>query len=167
MVALSCSNIGTNQYEWVETNDTVIMAGTFISYKYPDNLLKTVKQNDKSTFWISFGFPVNPTEENHQSKDDGRLYLIVYVDSIENIDTLIKERGTEAFAFTSTIEKIEILVDQKKALRVTFRNSETSEIVREMIFLNYKNNLYEIEANEFSAVDLDTFIKHFKVVNAP
>lgn len=166
ILTISCSNIGTDRYEWIESNDTVIGANTVISYKYPDNLVKSVYQNNKTTLFISFGFPAEPTVENPELKDDCRLFIFAY-DSLVNIDTLIKDRGTDAFACESTFEKKEIVIDSEKALRVTIRANDTKAILREMIFLNHKNNLYEFDANNFSAADLDTFIQHFKVVNAP
>lgn len=165
LFVFSCSNIGSETYEWVSTSDTVPWGDAIVSYKYPDNLEKSDMSID-STLFISFGFPVEPPPDADIASNDCRLLLIVY-NQAENIDTLIKTRGTDAFACKSSNVKKEVRINNSKAWRVTFFCDDSKTIRREMIFITDKDYLYEIDASEFSSTDLDTFIQNFKILNAP
>lgn len=136
---------------WGTFRDTVNV-GFVMTFKYPDNLVAESIENGRCV-----GEPIKP-EVSDGSVTNSMRWCIWMNDTTESvsIDSLISE---QKYNFKGQIkeQRENIIVNNEKAIRVTFISNNQNDPYRQMIYFKKYSTLFEIINNYGADKDFETF----------
>ena len=140
-----------NDVSWVTFCDTINVSFK-ITFKYPDNLVAESIENGRCV-----GEPIKPQVVDGSVTNSMR-WCIWMNETTESapIDSLI---SAQKYFFKGQInEKREnIIVNDEKAIRVTFNSNNQNDPYRQMIYLKKYSTIFEIINNYGADKDFETF----------
>lgn len=164
---LSCSNFQNkpqktiDENNWLEHAVSYQEAGFNLKFKYPNNIIVA----DNIDNCICLGIKTEFYDEKQTSfEDNTRQWCICVQDTLEySIDYLIsswKSHYTEGISE----QKDSIVIDNLKAIRITFKNDTFGTPYRQLIYIKKYSALFEImNTNVATEKDFETFCKSIKI----
>jgi hypothetical protein len=138
---------------WATFRDTVNV-GFVMTFKYPDNLVAESIENGRCV-----GEPIKTSDSTADSDVTNTMRWCIWMnDTIESapIDSLISE---QRYFFKGQIkeQRENIIINNKKAIRVTFKSNNQNDPYRQMIYFKKYSTLFEIINNYGADKDFETF----------
>jgi hypothetical protein len=138
---------------WATFRDTVNV-GFVMTFKYPDNLVAESIENGRCV-----GEPIITTDSTADSDVTNTMRWCIWMnDTTESapIDSLISE---QRYFFKGQIkeQRENIIVNNEKAIRVTFISNNQNDPYRQMIYFKKYSTLFEIINNYGADKDFETF----------
>ncbi len=145
-------------FNWVTYRDTVNV-GFIMTFKYPDNLVAESIENGRCV-----GEPIETDSTIDSDVTNTMRWCIWMNDTTESasIDSLI---SSEKYFFKGhvTEERESLMVNDTKALRVTFKSDNPNDPYRQIIYLKKYSTLFEITNNYGADKDFETFYNNLTI----
>jgi len=143
----------SRKYKWTTYCDTVNV-GFILTFKYPDNLVAESIENGRCV-----GEPIIIEDSLADSDVTNTMRWCVWMNDTtdaNSIDTLISSQKY-FFKGKVTEERDFVMLNDIKALRVTFISDNPADPYRQMIYLKKYSILFEIINNYKPDKDFETF----------